>query len=187
MKTLVSILEGEFFWGIVIGTVLAVLGSLVTAWLHAQFKKSERVEIVHTFASDTVMNLLQIMRDLEDLRGRTNAIQHDFLALLDVELNVFGRNREYIIHLPPQTRERLRKFVNAVAIRRAEIGNWLTGFYQQMTLADQLTASGQSVQAQQVIAAASANQLARATTAADRLYQLVPDGYHVLKLLGSQN
>jgi hypothetical protein len=138
--------------------------------------KNERAELVRNFSSDTVTNLLQIMRDLEDLRGRTNMIQHDFLQLLDVELGVFGRNTEHIIHLPPQSRERLRKFVNAVSIKRAEIGNWLTGFYQQMTLADQLTASGQSVQAQQVIAAASANQLARANTATDQHYQLVPDG-----------
>jgi hypothetical protein len=44
--------------------------------------KNERAELVRNFSSDTVTKLLQIMRDLEDLRGRTNTIQHDFLQLL---------------------------------------------------------------------------------------------------------
>jgi hypothetical protein len=185
MATIIAILTSEFFWGVIVGTILAALGSYLTVRLQERSQRIARAELVRTFSIDTVRNLLQIMRDLQDLRGRTNSIQHDFLMLLDIEMNVFGRNREHIIYLTPQTREQLRRFVNAVSIKRAEIGNFLTEFYKQMALADQLTASGQGPQAQRVIAATTANQLARANTAADQLFQLVHEGEQVLRLLGS--
>ena len=84
------------------------------------------------------------------LRGRTNAIQHDFLVLLEVELGVFGRNREHIIFLSPESRSGLHEFVNNCAVKRAEIGNFLTEFYRQNALANQLAGSGQAPQGQHV-------------------------------------
>ncbi len=122
-----------------------------------------------------VKNLSQIIRDLHDLRGRTNLIQHDFLVLLDVELGVFGRNREHIIASPPQTRGQLREFTNNVSIKRAEIGNFLTQFYQQNATADQLQASQNIAQAQWM-REASTQSLQSANAAADRLHQLLSDG-----------
>jgi hypothetical protein len=178
-------LSGEFFWGVIVGTILAAFGAWVTVRLQERSQRKRAAELVRTSSLDTVNNLLQIMRDLQDLRGRTNAIQHDFLALLDIELNVFGRNREHIINLPPATREPLRRFVNTVAIKRAEIGNFLTEFYKQIALVDQLTASGQGPQAQRVKDAASAI-LGKANAAADQLYQLVQGGERVRGLLGEK-
>lgn len=130
-----------------------------------------------------MQNILQIIRDLQNLRGRTNAIQHDFLALLEIELSVFGRNREHIIFLPPDVRSKLREFMNNCAIKRAEIGNFLMEFYQQNALANQLAGSGQGPQAQRVKQAAADGPLAKANAAADQLYQLVPDGEKVVAKL----
>src|SRR5215831_6634612 len=47
------------------------------------------------------------------------------LALLNIEFNVFSKNREHIIHLPNPVRDNVRKFVNDCASRRAEVGNHL--------------------------------------------------------------
>lgn len=132
IDTLGSILKSEFFWGVVVGTILAALGAQITVWLQESSQRKLRLETVRLFSIDTMRNILQIVRDLHDLRGRTNAIQHDFLMLLDVEINVFGRNREHIIYLPADSRDRLRRFVNTCSIKRAEIGNFLTEFYKQM-------------------------------------------------------
>lgn len=103
--------------------------------------------------------------------------------LLEIELGVFGRNREHIILLPPDPRRKLRELMNNCAIKRAEISNWLTQFYQQATLANQLTASDQALEGQRVRDAAASGPLANANAAADQLYQLVPDGEKILALL----
>jgi hypothetical protein len=88
IETLTKILSSEFFWGVIVGTVLAAFGGWLTVWLQERSQKKWRAEVVRTFSLDTVNNLLQTMRELQDLRGRTNSIQHDFLALLEVELCV---------------------------------------------------------------------------------------------------
>src|SRR5262249_60821626 len=44
-----------------------------------------------------------------------------YLSILDIEINVFCRNREHITHLPNPVRENVRKFVTDCAVRRAEI------------------------------------------------------------------
>jgi hypothetical protein len=178
-----SVLESEFFWGVIVGAVLAALGSWLIVWLQERAQQRYRNKTVRSFSIDTVENVLQIIRDLQKLRGRPNAIQYDFLALLEVEIGVFGRNREQIILLAPEPRRKLREFMNNCAIKKAEISNWLTQFYQQVTLADQLTASDQGLESQRVRDAAAGGPLARANAAADQLFQLVPDGEKILALL----
>ena len=125
-----SVLQNEFFWGVIVGTILAALSSWLIVWLQERAQQRYRIKTVRSFSIDTVENILQIIRDLQKLRGRTKAIQHDFLVLLEIELGVFGRNREHIILLPPEPRRKLRELMNNCAIKRAEISNWLTQFYQ---------------------------------------------------------
>jgi hypothetical protein len=93
IETLSSILKSEFFWSIIIGAVLTGLGSLLIVWLQDRAQRKQRAELVRNFSIDTVQNVRQIIRDLQNLRGRTYAIQHDSLLLLDAEVNVFDRIR----------------------------------------------------------------------------------------------
>jgi hypothetical protein len=195
-ETLGGILKSEFLWGIIIGAFLTGIGSILVVRLQGRDQQRQRAELVRTFSIDTVQNIVQIIRDLQNLRSRTNAIQHDFLALLQIELDVFGRNREQIIHLPPDTRAALRQFMNSCAIKRAEISNFLTDFYQQSGLANQLAQQSQqqahttTLQPSGALAnasAAAARALTSANAAADQLYQLKPDGDEVLVLLKARD
>ena len=147
---MMEVLKGEFFWGIVVGAVLAALGAYLIVFLQDSSQQKIRKNVIREFSQDTVRNILEIIRNLQEIRDRKAGIQHDFLALLDVELTVFGRNREHTIYLSLETRDKLRKFMNACAIKRAEITNFLAEFYKQNALADQLTASGQAPQGQRV-------------------------------------
>jgi hypothetical protein len=133
-----ALLYSEFFWGIVVGAILTAIGSILIVSLTERSQRKQRFELVRTFSLDTVQNISQIIRDLESLRVRTGALQLDFLALLEVEIGIFGRNREHIIALPSETRRKLREFMNNCAIKRAEIANLLGEFYRQTALADQL-------------------------------------------------
>ncbi|MGE5165093.1 MAG: hypothetical protein ACM3IH_13855 [Sphingobacteriales bacterium] len=46
-------------------------------------------------------------------RSKANVIHPDYLGLLDVEIGVFGRNRENLIVLPEQLRDDIRTLANA--------------------------------------------------------------------------
>jgi hypothetical protein len=185
IETLISVFKSEFFWGIIVGAILTAIGSILIVRLQDRAQRKQRFELVRTFSIDTVKNISQIIRDLHELRNRANAIQLDFLILLETEIGIFGRNREHIIALPPDVRGPLRAFVNNCAIKRAEIGNFLTEFYRQWALADQMESSGQTPEGQRVRANAAAGPLQKANAAADRLHQLLPDADKVLAELES--
>jgi hypothetical protein len=76
-------------------------------------------------------------------RQRTEVIDPDYLRLLDIEFDVFGRNREHMIHLPNPVRENVGKFVNECAIRRAEIGTYRSAWNKWWALVDRLRNQGQ--------------------------------------------
>jgi hypothetical protein len=97
------------------------------------------------------------------------------LCSLDVEINVFGRNREQLVYLPAGVREIVRKFVTDCAIRRAEIGNHLTTFTNQWNLANQLQGQGDGPQAQRVRDQAKKESLDAAHKALDALVLRVKD------------
>jgi hypothetical protein len=135
-----TVLTSEFFWGVIVGVVLTAIGTwLQTIFTVRQQRKAQK-DLIKNFCIDTVNNLKAIVEDMVDYRQRTQVIHGDYLTLVDVEINVFGRNREQIIHLPNPVRENVRKFVTDCAIRRAEIGNHLGELLKIMTLADQLQA-----------------------------------------------
>jgi hypothetical protein len=158
-----TVLTSEFFWGVIVGLVLAAIGAWLQAVFIAKQQRRAQKDLIRNFCIDTVNNLKAIVDDMVDHRQRTQVIHGDFLALLDIEFNVFGRNREHIIHLPNPVRDSVRKFVNDCAIRRAEIGTHLAQFTNFWTLAGQLQSQGQASQAQQAnqqanVARANANQ-----------------------------
>ena len=82
---------------------------------------------------------------------------------------MFGRNREQLIYLPIELRNKVRKFVTDCAIRRAEIGNNLTTFDNQWAFADQMEAQGQGPGSQRVRDDAIKGPLEAARKALDAL------------------
>ena len=140
----------EFFWGVIVGLLLSVIGAYcLTVFATRQQRKAQK-DLIKNFCIDTVDNIKAIVDDMVDHRQRTQVIHGDYLALLDIEFNVFARNREHIIHLPNPVRDNVRKFVNDCAIRRAEIGNHLFQFNNSWAYANQLHTRGQMVEAQRV-------------------------------------
>jgi hypothetical protein len=168
-----TVLTSEFFWGVVVGLLLSILGSYFLALFTARRQRQDRKEVLKNFCADTVTNIRQIVDDMNSVRSKSQLIHGDYLMLLDVEVNVFGRNREQLIYLPPALRDRIRKFVTDCAIRRAEIGNHLSTFSNQWALADHLLAQGNGPQAQRVRDDATAGPLAAAHKALDALVIVV--------------
>jgi hypothetical protein len=150
MGWVTTVLTSEFFWGVMVGLVLSVVGSYYLAKFAADQQRKSQKEVVKNFCADTVSNLRQIVDDMVDVKRKANLIHGDYLTLIDVETGVFGRNREHLIHLPQPLRDKVRRFVNECGLRRAEIGNHLALFQSKWKLADELTAAGQGPQAQRV-------------------------------------
>jgi hypothetical protein len=175
MDWIKHVLTSEFFWGVIVGIVLTAFGAWWQARLTVRQQKEAQKDLIKNFCIDTVDNIKAIVDEMVAHRQRTQAIYSDHLALLDIEFNVFGRNREHIIHLPNPVRENVRKFVTDCAIRKAEIGNYRSQYMQATALADQLQSRGQAQQAQQVHTQ-QAKTLASANQALDQLAIRVKDG-----------
>jgi hypothetical protein len=144
---MMHVLTNEYVLGVITGVVLTAIG----AWLQAIFtiwqQRKAQKDLIKSFCIDTVNNIKAIVDDMVNHRQRTQKIHSDHLALLDIEFNVFGRNREHIIHLPDPVRENVRKFVTDCAIRKAEIANYRSQYLQALALANQLQSGGQAPQA----------------------------------------
>jgi hypothetical protein len=144
------VLTSEFFWGVVVGLFLSVIGAYCLAVFTIRQQWKAQRDLIKNFCIDTVDNIKTIVDDMVDHRQRTQVIHGDYLALLDIEFNAFAANRERIVQLPNPVRVDVRKFVNDCAIRRAEIGNHLFQFNNSWTYANQLHTRGQMVEAQRV-------------------------------------
>jgi hypothetical protein len=181
---IVTVLTSEFFWGVIVGLVLAAIG----AWLQATFtvrqQRKAQKDLIRNFCIDTVNNIKAIADDMVDHRQKANLVHPDYLNLLDIEFSVFGRNREYIIHLPNPVRDNVRKFVNDCSIRRGEIGGYLAQFSNLMALADRLQSQGDGPQAQRVRKEQVPVPLTKANQALDQLVARVKDS---TKLVDSLN
>ena len=169
-----TVLKSEFFWGVVVGLVLAAIG----AWLQAIFtmrqtRKHQR-GLIKNLCIDTINNIKAYVDDMADHRQKANVIHHDYLNLLDIEFNVFGRNREHIINLPSPVRDNVRKFINDCSIRRGEIGGYLAQFSNSLAMANQLQNQGQ-VQASQTQQQQAQALRALANQALDQLATRVKD------------
>src|SRR5260370_19486741 len=169
MEWIRNVLTSEFFWGVVVGVVLTTIGAWGQAVFTVRQQRKAQKDLIKNFCIDTVNNIKAIVDDMVAHRQRTQTIHPDHLALLDIEFGVFGRNREHIIHLPDLVRENVRKFVTDCAIRKGEIGNYLTQFTNLSTLADQLQSQGQAPQAQRIRDQQAPVPLASAHQALDQL------------------
>jgi hypothetical protein len=145
-----TVLMSEFFWGVIVGLLLSVIGAYCLAVFITRQQQKAKKDLIKNFCIDTVDNIKTIVDDMVDRRQQTQVIHGDYLTLLDIEFNVFAKNRKQIGHLPNPVRDNVRKFVNDCAIRRAEIGNHLFQFNNSWAFANQLHTQGQMVEAQRV-------------------------------------
>lgn len=145
---MLEVLAGQFFWGIVVGLILSFAGGWTLAKFTVLMTQAHQKKTVVLFCSDTIQNIRNIVLDFEQFRDRSQTIHPDFLALIDVEVGIYGRNREHLIHLPDDVRNDVRKFLNEVAIKRLEVANRLDQWGRTWRLADQIQAEGRAPEAQ---------------------------------------
>jgi hypothetical protein len=172
-----NILESEFFWGVIVGLLLTVIGSYFLTMFTTWQQRRERKEVLKNFCVDTVTNIREIIDDMVATRSKAN---QDYLTLLDLEIQVFTRNREHTVYLSKDVRDKVRKFMTDCAIRRAEIGNHLTTFYNRRAVADQYQAQGDTMHAQYAMKDANGS-LAQADTAMNALVLRAKDSDSVIK------
>jgi len=147
---MIDVLKGEFFWGIVIGLLVSFFGGVVLAKFTILLTQRHQKKTVREFCIDVITNLQEIIKELDDTRDRAKAIHHDFLGLIEVEITVYGRNREHIILLDKSVRDAVRKFMNDCAIQRAQVVNKLDQFYRLDALANQIQAEGRGPEAERM-------------------------------------
>jgi hypothetical protein len=174
-----AILTGEFFWGIVIGLVLSFFSAWLLARYTASFQKKQQQRVVLDFCADEIRSLQSLVKEMDDQRDRAKAIFHDYLALIDVEIGVYGRNREHIVHIPQPTRDKVRSFFNNLAVKRAEVAGNLAEFYRLSN-----EARGTRGEAGAALQAQATAKLAEAQKAADRLVAISAGGADLVRELG---
>ena len=180
---LTTVLMSEFFWGVIVGLLLSVVGAYCLAVFTTGQQQKAQKDLIKNFCIDTVDNIKAIVDDMVDRRQQTQVIHGDYLTLLDIEFNVFARNREHIIHLPNPVRDYVRKFVYDCAIRRAEIGNHLFQFNNSWAFANSLHTRGQMVEAQRVRKEEAEMARHDADQALDQLATRVKDSPELLNSL----
>lgn len=179
-----EILTGEFFWGIVVGLVLSFLGGWAQAKITFTMQRRAAEENVRRFCIDTIKNIQGIVSEMDRTRDRARAIHHDFLNLIEIEVQIYGRNREHLIHLPEELRTSVRQFLNDIAVKRADVANNLNQFYQLTGHADQLEAQGAGPQSQRLKADAL-TPLGAAQAAADKLVVVSREGTSITEKLAA--
>jgi hypothetical protein len=146
-----KILEsGEFFWGIVVGLLLSFIFAWAQAKITISMNEKTMKKTVINFCLDTIRNLENVIREMDESRDRAKAIFHDFLALIDVEVGIYGRNREHMIRLSETNRAEVRKFMNDCAVKKAEIAWRLDQFYRLDALAKEVQVAGRGPEAQHI-------------------------------------
>jgi hypothetical protein len=111
---LFRIITSEFVWGIAIGSALTIVG----AFMAVRIQKRRFTEVVVRFCEDAIANVCEFIQNMDDHRNRAKAIHPDFLALIEAELVVYGRNREHLIHIQDKNlRREVRDFFARVSVQ----------------------------------------------------------------------
>ena len=158
-----EVLTSEFFWGVVVGVLLSLLGAVVSTKLLRNETISFQRDTIRIFSLDTVRSIRRYVTEMQNIRNRINRIELDLLGLVEAELQVFGRNREHIIRLDPEPREEVRAFVNECSIRVVQVRFWLNEM-ARLASSNQAAASDALNNANR-----AADQLVAAAKGTDRL------------------
>jgi hypothetical protein len=63
---IVTVLTSEFFWGVVVGLVLAAIGAWLQAIFSAKQQQKAQKDLIRNFCINTVDNIKAIVNDMAD-------------------------------------------------------------------------------------------------------------------------
>lgn len=129
-KVILEILSSEYFWGLISGAVISFASAFFLSWLGTRNSKIHLRRNQKEFCAEIIENVCDIIKAMDENRERNRVIDQEFLALLDAEISIYGRNRENLILLNRSTRATMRTFMSNITIRRARAGHFLNMFDQ---------------------------------------------------------
>lgn len=149
MSTFLTISQSEFMWVIVIGILLSSLGAWVSTVADTRRRRRATTALFH----DLVTSVCELIETLDDHRTRHRVIDREFVELIAVEVQVYGRNREHLVIFDDaKLRRDIQGFFTKVGATLAQVQAELNRFYS----ANQGTLPGQPSPVSAVTALASA-------------------------------
>ena len=145
-----SIFYSEFLWGVVVGALVSLIGAYYQISVQQKKLLAQQKKDVSALARDVVRNLMQVADEIAEARRRSNVIHHDLLYLVDVEIGVYGKNREHMIRLDDPLRSELRRYITQCALRKNDVTIRLSMFDDEIKRANSLRAAGDAAAAQDV-------------------------------------
>ena len=160
--------------------------SLVGGWALAMFNLRSMRDFQRRnqreFCIELIENINKFAAELDDTRDRTRAIHHEFLNLIDVEIGIFGRNRENLLLLDRGARRAMQKFMSDIAIRRVNVTRNLEEFQRFYDLSRTARAGGEDETARMGEQQA-AHYLNEAHSLADKLVATAKNGRDVIEAI----
>lgn len=160
-----DIIKSEFLWGTILGLVLTYIGGYLT--LRSQRKSQEK--LVKDFCEDTITNIQEYINLLDQFRDRSRKIYDDFLSLIEVEIQTYGKNREYLVSIKDRKlRKKAREFFTDIAVQLMNTKRHLEGFENLYRAYQNETDNDKKMQ----LELASDNALKEAHKSCDRLVSI---------------
>ncbi|MXN66840.1 hypothetical protein GR183_18145 [Stappia sp. GBMRC 2046] len=129
MDAIIRILVSEFFWGIVVGALIALLGAWVQARLHFRYDRRDKEKLVCEFLSDSFSGLINIINSAKDIYESSSRIPDHKIEQILSELSILGRNREHISRIRDEKLKNSSYSLHAKAVAlssdiKAHLGIW---------------------------------------------------------------
>ncbi|WP_153039657.1 hypothetical protein [Pseudovibrio sp. Ad37] len=149
--------------------------SIFSAWLQSEMisRKAKKTQksTIKKFSHDIIQNIRKTISEMDNVRDRAKAIQHDYLTLIETELQTFQRNREHLILLDDTMRIDVQDFISNITVKKSTVTTQLATFYDAnkrlKVISKEQDADSFKELDEQALAA-----LSEAQNAADRLVQL---------------
>lgn len=130
----IDLVTSEFTWGIILGVIL----SIVASWANLKLQRDQQKQAVAGFISDIILSIEDYVKALLDHQERNRVIHREFLDLIDVEIAVWGRNREHMVAIDrPELRKATRQFFTSTATTITQIKLNLDCFNSAIKLANE--------------------------------------------------
>jgi hypothetical protein len=141
---------GEFSGGVILGAALTAVGALLTAIITHRLNVRSARQAAIGLAIDVTRNIIKAGGQLDIVNNSTTLIATDYVAIIEGEVIVYGRNRENFVWLKNNMRDKLREFVIDVSLKRAKLSYFVTRVREKYNFADALQAAGDGPQAERV-------------------------------------